>query len=301
MAVLDAIGMLPGGNMLKAGVKLGGRGLVKSVPHLDGMLAERTIRRFKAQWRHPKGPVPGARAFFGEDALEGLTDDQIKSLDGLLRNRFGTAGAEEYLWTLGKRMDPEIDPKFHRQFSVDLAGVPNALSETRKLDLLAAYRSDILAEKNALLGRFARWFAGANRRAYDRTHLRTGFELKFGDQAKPRRERIPDDYFNDNPLEAADQGFRGVDDLRMHVDDIPIEFVLQDLPKHLEKAVRKGKLSSDEMDLLLRAMKQMRSNGIMGLPIEKYATLLARIGAGAARRTDTEADDDPTAISPYQA
>ena len=64
--------------------------------------------------------------------------------------------------------------------------------------------------------------------------------------------------------------------------------------------MRKGKLSSDEMDLLLRAMKQMHSNGILGLPIDKYATLLARFGVGTARRIETEPDEDPTTISPFQ-
>ena len=300
MAILDAVGIVPGGNLLKAGGKLAGRGLVKAVPYLDGLLAERTIRRFKAQWLNPKGPVPGAKEFFGEGALTGLTDTQIKSLNGLLRNRFGVAGGEEYLWTLGKRMDPKIKPKVHKQFSVDLAGVPNALSETRKFDLLAAYRSDILAEKNALLGRFARWFVGAGQRADDGAQLRTGFELKLGDQAKPPRERIPDDYFNDNPTKAADKDFRSIDDLRMHVDDVPIEFVLEDLPKHLENAVRKGKLSRGEKYLLTLAMNRMHANGILGIPVDKYATLLARVGAGTARRIEIEPDEDPTAISPFQ-
>lgn len=86
----------------------------------------------------------------------------------------------------------------------------------------------------------------------------------------------------------------------MHVDNVPIEFVPKDIPEHLDNAVRKGKLSRGEKYLLILAMNRMHANGILGMPVDKYATLLARVGAGTARRIEIEPDEDPTAISPFQ-
>lgn len=300
MAILDFVGILPGGNLVKEGGKLTGSGIIRAVPHLDALLAERTIRRFKAQWEFPKGPVPGAKEFFGEKALDGLTESQIRSLDGLIRNRFGIAGGENYLWTLGKRMDPTLDPNIDEQFSVPLNGVLDAISETRKYDLRATFASDVLSEQNALLGRLGKWVVGARGQNEQGSLLPSVFELKTGDLFKPPRERIPDDYFKGNFEEAAEKGFRSVEDLRMHIEDIPMEFILVDFPRHLNKHVRKGKLSPGEKDLLLLAMNRMYANGILGIPLDKYATLLARLGSGTARRIEADRDESLPAISPYR-
>ena len=97
----------------------------------------------------------------GDRALAGLSQADINSLDGLVRNIFGTKGGERHLLKLGKRMDSKADDPI----DVFLRKGQGFKSEKRIFDLEARYLSDVIAEKSDLLGRFARWVAGAGKQA----------------------------------------------------------------------------------------------------------------------------------------
>lgn len=291
MAVLDAIGILPGGNLLKAG----GRRLAKAVPHLDGLLAERTIRRLKAQWDSLGDRAPNAREIFG-DILDRFSRADIKRLDGLVSNRFGIAGGERRLNDLGVRMDPDAEA----QFGVNLPKGLGFKTRKRIYDLRAHFRSDIIAEKNALLGRLAQWFVGAERRAVRGKTMPTAFESKSARGRLTRAANNADTYSRNNPKFAEQKGFRDVENLRMHKEDVPIDFVINDLPTNLDRWVKRRKLSRDEADLLMLAMRQMKAYGTDNMPVENYATLLVRLGASQLRRAgpdETGFMDTPTGMS----
>ena len=91
-------------------------------------------------------------------------------------------------------------------------------------------------------------------------------------------------------------GIGGIDDLRMHTKDVPMQFVIDDLPRHLNRWVDEDKLSLADKDMLLRAMRQMHANGILTMSVENYATLLARLGAATARRMEPEPENMPAPI-----
>jgi hypothetical protein len=293
MALLDFVGIFPGGNLLKTGAKLMGRGLVKAVPHLDGLLAERTIRRFKAQWHGTTIPAIKARDIFGDDALAGLPQDLVDSLDGLISNRWGKAGGEARLEELGKRMDPSSKPPA----AVVLPEGRGFKSKKRHYDLEAYYRSDIIAKKNALLGRVARWIAGAGKKADERIggHPRR-MELKTNDRIKPPDQDHTDRIISKNPDIADELKIGGIDDLRMARKDVPMKFVIEDLPKYLNSWVDTNKLSRSDADMLMLAMRKMHANGILTISVENYATLLVRLGAATARRTEIEPENKTAPI-----
>lgn len=181
---------------------------------------------------------------------------------------------------MAKKMDPDATT----QASKELPGRQGFPSNTRKYDLEARYRSHILEEKNATLGRLARWITNAGDEAITGTKAEAKqFELKVGEKSKPPREELPDEYFRNNPDIAREHEVNEIVDLRMDPREIPIDFVIEDLQKHLGTWVKKGKLSQDEADLLALAMRQMKASGSKGMAVENYATLLVRLGASRLR------------------
>ena len=288
MAVLDFIGIFPGGNVLKGLA----RGAVDLVPYARRALAERSIRRLARQWNDPDIEKVNARMFFG-DVFDEFSLEMQEKLRGLLNDRIGKGGGEKILEGLGKQMDPSAG----RGVPVKLPSGQGFLSMTREYDLEARYWSDIVASKNATLGRLARWLVNAGDEAASGAKAEVKkFELKVGERGKPPREDLPDTYFRENPDVARKNGVNEIVDLRMDPKEIPIVFVMDDLSGHLNKWVKQGRLSRSDADVLQQAMKQMMSKGTSNMSLKDYTGLLARLAAAPARSADIEPENEPAPI-----
>jgi hypothetical protein len=280
MAILDFVGILPGGNLVKEGGKLAGRGLVRSVPYLDGLLAERTIRRFKAQWGDKVNKID-PRRFIG-DFFDSLDPKLRKRFGGLVNERVGSVSEQELL-ALGKRMDPnaadEVGKKLPDGFQI----------KTRKYDMEATFASDVLTEKNALLGRLARWVANAGGETLPAVKAgRKQIELKTGKKNVPPREGEADKFFAENPDEASKAGVNEVIYLRRHPEEVSIDFVIHDLSNYLDGWVKEGRIGRYEATALKETMKKTWAKGVTRVAVEEYAGLLARLAAATSRDADVD-------------
>jgi len=280
MAVLDAIGIFPGGNFVKQGGKLAGRGLVISVPYLDGLLAERTIRRFKAQWDDSVNKID-PRRFIGE-FFDRLDPDLRKRVGGLVNDRVGEVSEKELL-ELGKRMDPKAADEVGKE-------LPDGFQiKTRKYDMEATFASHVVAEKYALLGRLARWVANAGGESLTAVKAaRKQIELKTGKKDVPPRQRQVDKFFAENPDEASKAGVNEVIYLRRHPEEVSIDFVIHDLSNYLDGWVKSGRIGRYEATALKEAMKKTWAKGVTRVAVEEYAGLLARLAAATSRDADID-------------
>jgi len=291
LLLLDGLGLVPIVGSAFAPVrntlKRGGRAFVRTIPRMDGLVAQVQLWKHRLQWRNLSHTIDPSRIFGAVfDKLPPEIQWRVRSKTNFA---LGHAGEVHQQSLLG-RMDPAAQRQTH-------VNIPEHLQPTlrdrtfRRYDGLARDATGLIVED--IMG----WLGPLI--GHQRNRFQAGFkhhEFKAGG-SNNALQNVIDAFANNNPGMLTDvlgNAVERVERARIYPEQIPMDLAIQHARERFAQLVANNVIEASTSRELLDAMKASYELGTKFIGLFDYAGLYVNLLAAAGHRSRATPSGDAT-------